>query len=274
MSLMSRVGHLCSLPILFLTAGLLIVGQNIHAQGFAALISPPRFEISVNPGETTRQVIEINHTGNQTGRYRVYTADWTLSPDASVNFFEALQPSSCRPWVAIERKDLNIAPNNKIRYRFEIAPPADAPVSECRFAIMVEGLDQVVETKGSVSFPVSGRIGVIVYAAIGKVTPKLEIADTRITQVDGIDMPTLMVRNTGSAHGRISGFLSGTDADGRKFEFTPSSLPILPGETRSISLTPSLEGKSSIQAVKYPITIKGSIEWGDQRATFEQRFAP
>jgi hypothetical protein len=250
-----------------------IYSSHSLAQGFAALVSPPRFETSVNPGETTRQIIEINHTGTQAGRYRVYTADWTLASDASVNFSDALQANSCRPWVAIERKELTIAPNNKLRYRFEITAPADTPATECRFAIMIEGLDQVVETRGALSFPVSGRIGVIVYAAVGKVAPKLAIAETRLTRVDGKEMPTLMVRNDGDAHGRISGFLTGTDADGHKLEFTPSTLPIMPGEVRAITLTPSLEGSSATVTVKYPVTIKGMLEWSDQRLPFEQRFA-
>ena len=45
-----------------------------------------------------------------------------------------------------------------------------------------------------------------------------------------------MVENTGTAHGRLSAFLSGTDAAGKKREFSPATLPILPGETRRIAL--------------------------------------
>ncbi len=249
-----------------------------HAQGFAALISPPRFELSLKPGETTRQIIEINHTGNQIGRYRAYTADWTFGADATVAFSEALQPDSCRPWVAIERKELTISPNNKLRYRFEITAPSNTPAVECRFAIMLEGLDQVVETKGALSFPVSGRVGVIVYVAVGDVSPELEVAEARLTQADDSDVPTLMVRNSGNAHGRMSGFLSGTDAKGRKLEFTPSTLPILPGEMRAITLTPSLEGSTAPEKVSYPVTIKGTLEWGDKSGNkslpYEQRFGP
>jgi hypothetical protein len=265
----------CAMGFVLLTC---MLSPSVHAQGFAALISPPRFELSLKPGETTRQIIEINHTGNQIGRYRAYTTDWTFGTDATVNFSEALRPDSCRPWVAIERKELSIAPNNKLRYRFEVTAPSNTPAMECRFAIMIEGLDQVVETKGALSFPVSGRVGVIVYVAVGDVAAKLEIAESRITRVDANDVPTLMVRNSGNAHGRMSGFLSGTDAQGRKLEFTPSTLPILPGETRAITLTPSLEGSTAPEKVSYPVTIKGNLEWGDKLGNkslpYEQRFSP
>lgn len=257
-----------------LVCALLAVVTPARAQSFAALISPPRFELAVKPGETTRQVFEIDHTGNTAGRYKLYTADWTLAPDNSVRFFDALQPDSCRPWVAIERREVTIAPKNKLRFRFEITPPAGTPAGECRFAIMVEGQEQSVETRGNVTFPVSGRIGVIVYATLGDAAPKLAVTETKLTQVNGKQVPTLMVHNSGNAHGRLSGFLSGTDAAGTKLEFTPSTLPILPGETRAIPLTPALEGGDTAATVAYPVTVKGTLEWAGQRQSFEQRFAP
>ena len=37
----------------------------VAAQGFGASISPPRFEVQVKPGQTLRQVIEIQHIGSQ-----------------------------------------------------------------------------------------------------------------------------------------------------------------------------------------------------------------
>ncbi len=58
-----------------------------------------------------------------------------------------------------------------------------------------------------------------------------------------------MVRNSGTAHGRLTGFLSGTDAAGNKLEFTPSTLPILPGETRGIPLTLHFEREERVPVV-------------------------
>lgn len=269
---LNRLPHAWMISLALLAAG--VGPQAARAQSFAALISPPRFELDVKPGETTRQVFEIDHTGATTGRYRVYTADWAFGTDSSVRFYEALQPDSCRPWVAIERREVTIAPKNKVRFRFEITPPAGTPPGECRFAIMVEGQEQSVETRGSVTFPVSGRIGVIVYARIGDAAPKLSIEQTKLTQVDGHLVPTLLIHNSGNAHGRVSGFLGGTDAAGKKLEFTPSTLPILPGETRAIPLMPALEGGSTVATVAYPVTVTGSLEWAGQRQPFEQRFAP
>jgi hypothetical protein len=243
------------------------------AQGFAALVSPPRFELTAKPGDKVRQVMEITNAGGAGAKYKLRTADWTLADDGSVTFNDALGPGSCRPWVAIESKQVTISAGAKYRYRFEIAPPADAPAGECRFAIMVEGDEQAVQTPNGPSFPIAGRLGVIVYLSIGDAKPRLEVTSSKIAQVNDVPMPVILVKNTGNAHGRITGFLSGTDASGRKVEFTPSTLPILVGETRSISLVPYGD-KDEVVKVAYPITIKGKLEWGDNQSTpFEQTFS-
>jgi hypothetical protein len=252
-------------------AALLAIPAEAHAQGFAALISPPRFELAVKPGEKIRDVMEITNAGAQAAKYRLRTADWSFGPDASVTFDDALKPGSCRPWVAIESRQITVSPGGKYRYRFEVAPPADAPAGECRFAILIEGDEQQVQTPGGPAFPISGRLGVIVYVAVGSADPKLEVVGTKVGSVNGEDLPVLRVKNSGTAHGRLAGFLSGTDASGKKLEFNTATLPILPGETRDISLALYREKDESIK-IAYPITIRGKLEWGGGSTTFEQKF--
>jgi hypothetical protein len=140
---------------------------------------------------------------------------------------------------------------------------------------MIEGDEQTVQSPNGPSFPIAGRLGVIVYVSMGDAAPKLEVTSTKVAPVNDVPMPILMVKNTGNAHGRITGFLSGTDASGKKIEFTPSSLPILVGETRSISLVPySGDNKDEAVKIDYPITVKGKLEWGDRQSTpFEQTFS-
>ena len=84
------------------------VSTAAGAQGFAAVVSPPRFELAVKPGEMVRQVVEITNAGMQPATFRVRTADWTLGTDASVVFSDTLAPGSCRPWVAVERKEIAV----------------------------------------------------------------------------------------------------------------------------------------------------------------------
>ncbi|MFM2398540.1 MAG: hypothetical protein RL341_697 [Pseudomonadota bacterium] len=257
------------------TLALLVVAVSaviaMPAHAFSALVSPPRVELKVKPGQTVREVIEINHTARTPGKYRLYTADWKFAPDYSVLFDDKLADNSCRPWVALERRELTLPAQGKARYRFEVTVPADATERECTFGLMVEGEEQRVASSG-MSFPVSGRIGVIIYVQVGNVQPQLVITPAASAVVDGQRVPMVSVRNTGTAHGRLAGFVSGTDAAGQKIEFTPSSLPILPGETRLLSLQAALPGGAPV-TIKYPVSVTGTLEWGNSKTPFSHQYA-
>ncbi len=260
------------LRLLACSALVAVIPAGALAQGFAALVSPPRFELAVKPGEKLREVMEITNAGTQSARYRLKTADWALDKNAAVQFDDTLRPGSCRPWVAIESRQITVTPGGKYRYRFEVAPPADAPAGECRFAILIEGDEQNVQTPGGPAFPISGRLAVIVYVTFGGAQPQLEVVSTSVGPINAEDVPIMMVKNTGNAHGRLAGFLSGTDAAGNKIEFTPSTLPVLAGEARAISLVPYRDRDEPVK-IAYPITIRGKLEWGDNKSTpFEQKF--
>lgn len=245
----------------------------VIAQGFAAYVSPPRVLMQMQPGQTQRQVIEIQHAGNQPGRYRFYTVDWSLSANGTVEFSQELVPQSCRPWVAIERRELTLGPGDRYRYRFEVQAPADAPVRECRFAIMMEGLDPAA-VSGGLNMPVSGRIGVIVYANVGGAKPQLTVVEHRTEAEGSRKVPVLIVRNQGQAHGRLEGFLDGRDADDRRYELAPRDLPVLPGEVRNIELIVLDQDRPEAVKPRFPLRVQGRLEWGDQRLPVDLTFAP
>ncbi|HXF79450.1 MAG TPA: hypothetical protein VN598_11345 [Usitatibacter sp.] len=254
-----------------LAGAVLLLSPGAFAQGFAALVSPPRFELSAKPGERLRQVMEITNASAQGAKYRLRTTDWALDAAGSVKFDDALSAGSCRPWVAIESRQVSVAAGAKYRYRFEVAVPEDAKPGECRFAIMVEGDEQNVQTPGGPAFPISGRLGVIVYVTVGDAHPELEVTGGRVETVNGEPTPVIMVKNTGNAHGRLTGFLSASDAAGKKLDFTPSTLPILIGETRTLPLVVYGDKDESVK-LTYPITIKGKLEWAGKSAPFEHTF--
>lgn len=241
------------------------------AQGFSVMVSPPRFELEMQAGDAMRNVVEISNLSDQTSRLSVRSADWTLDREGGVAIHDPLQPTSCRPWVAIERRQIEIPPRGRYRYRFEVAPPTGTPASQCRFALVVEGGETEVSASGGLRFPVSGRIAVLVYVSLGDAAPQFALAGTGTSLLNGQRVPFIHMRNDGNAHGRVMGFLAGTDARGRKLEFTPSSLPVLPGETRALALLASASDTAP-GPLAFPITIRGTLEAGTQKLPFEQRF--
>jgi hypothetical protein len=158
-----------------------------------------------------------------------------------------------------------------LRYRYEVAVPADAPAGECRFAVMIEGAEPSVAHGKGLDMPVTGRIGVIVYVVIGDGAPDLEVLGPKVVTLNGQQVPSLRMHNGGNAHGRVSGFLTGTDAKGVAYDFTPSDFPILPNEERDVFLNPST-ATNEHPTLTFPVTVKGTLEWGAHRTEINQRF--
>jgi fimbrial chaperone protein len=241
------------------------------ADGFAALVSPPRFELSSRTGSTVRQVIEITNKSNSPSKFRVHTADFTLGADYGIAFHDELVPGSCRPWVSIERPTVALPAGATVRYRFEVAVPADAPAGECRFGIMIEADEPAMAGNGAVQLPIVGRIGIIVYVIVGDGAPKIEVFGPTVVDHNGQKVPALRVFNSGNAHTRMGGFLNGKDAAGTKYDFTPSDLPILPGEERAVLLIPSTSDNQNPR-LAFPVTVQGKLEFGDQSLALDERF--
>ena len=198
---------------------LLLITDRVVGVGFAARISPPRFELSANPGDVLREVIEIGNADEETANYVIRTADWDLNESGGVIVHpEALQPGSCRPWTKIERRALSLPPDGQKRFRFEVHVPGDAPTGECRFAILIapDPDSAYLATMGDVSFPVAGQIAVIVYVAVGDARSELSLEAFQLQEVDGRTVPVARISNSGNAHGRPRGLLEGTHANGGK----------------------------------------------------------
>ena len=228
------------------------------AQGFAAQVSPPRFEESAKPGTTFRNVLEVTNDGDQAARFHFRTADWVLDANGTAAFSYDLTPGSCRPWVGIEAAEIQVPAKGRRRYRFEVAVPADAPDGQCRFAIMVEG-DPSESPNGGMQ--VGGRIGIIVYLTIGNASPVLTYLGTRVASVNGRDLPLVSIRNTGNAHARLAGFLDAIDGNGKRITVIPAADPILPGATRDIALLPIGDGPNAAEpALSFPLRLKGRLE--------------
>lgn len=284
----SLLPHQIRFPRGLWVIGLVMACQTLpaKAQDFALAVSPPRFELAAKPGETVRAVAELSNRSDAPTNLTFATAEWDLTADGGVVLTEALKPGSCRPWVAIERRQTSLPGKTSLRYRFEVTPPADTPPTECRFAIVVAGGDSSVAAADNVKFPVSGQIALIVYVSVGDVKPALKILKADVVTIGGVQTPVVMVENTGTAHGRLSAFLSGIDAAGVRREFSPSTLPVLPGETRMIALNPDdgeelLEADAEVPAdnkakkpIAFPITIAGEMNDAFSSFRFEGVFEP
>jgi len=251
------------LSLLVLIINTCIFGTS-HAGGFAVTVSPPRFELQDKPGKVIREVVEIHNTGDTRAVYSLRTADWKLSDDGGITIYPPeLQPNSCRPWVRMERLTLPLQPRAGKRLRFEIHIPEGTPDVECRLAILVEpGDDTVTMARAkNIEFPIQGRIAIIIYVAVGDAKPGMTLQSVKLQDVHGRLAPVVVLKNTGNAHGRPSGFLDGRDASGARIAFTVSESPIMPGQTREILLWQAPAEGTEAVILQPPLQLEGTIEW-------------
>lgn len=239
-------------------------GAHAYAQGFSALISPPRFELKGKPGQVIAEAFDISNPENYLAKFDISTADWSLAPDGAVAFSDNLAAGSCRPWTRIERRDIALNARAGRKFRFEVHIPADAPAGECRFALLIgaSAEQDSIAAAGALKFPVQGRVGLIVYVAVGDAKPKLEFRGLKVAKVNNVPTPVAVFYNAGIAHGRPEGLLSAVDKTGKQLEFTMSPSPILPGQTREIPIWPAdPDNTNKPVQFTYPLRLKGTIEW-------------
>ena len=234
------------------------------ADSFSATVSPPRFELQGKPGKVIREIVEIYNAGDNPALFALRTADWDLTETGGLTIFPPeLQANSCRPWLRIERRALRLQAQSGKRYRFEIHVPDDAPDGECRVAILVEsGEDSGILARAkNISFPIDGRIAIIIYVAIGNAAPKLTVQSLKLQDINGRLTPVAILENSGNAHGRPSGFLEGRDASGKRIDFAIAQTPILPGRSRETAIWEIIpEGAKAIK-ISPPLQLEGTIEW-------------
>lgn len=234
------------------------------ADSFSATVSPPRFELQGQPGEVIREVVVIDNAGDTPALFALRTADWDLTDSGGLTIYPPeLQPDSCRPWVRIERRALRLQAQSGKRFRFEIHIPEDAPEGECRVALLVEsGEDSSILARAkNISFPIDGRIAIIIYVAVGDAAPELTVQSLRLQDLNGRLTPVVLLENSGNAHGRPSGFLEGRDASGKRIDFAVAQTPILPGRTRATAIWENIAEGSEPTTLTPPLQLQGMIEW-------------
>ena len=56
-------------------------------------VSPPRFELHAQAGQTVRAVAELSNASGLATQLNFATAEWELTPDGGVTLSEALKPA-------------------------------------------------------------------------------------------------------------------------------------------------------------------------------------
>jgi fimbrial chaperone protein len=248
---------------------ILLISADVAAQGFGAGISPSKFELRAKPGAVVRDTITIVNVTSAVAGYQFSTVDWKLDDSQGPVFLDdVLVENSCRTWVRLERKMVQIRPEAQKKYRFEVHVPKDAEAGLCKFALLIEPVEPAMVELGEgdqkISFPVVGRYAAMVYVTIGDARAEIEFLGIGERMKGDKRLPTLMLSNSGNTLDRTFGEISATDADGRRYVLIPQNFPILPGRTEAILLSPEQVRNREPVPINfiYPLTLKGRFEIG------------
>jgi fimbrial chaperone protein len=237
------------------------------AAGFSAGISPGRFELRGDQGEVVRDTVTVMNPGAEPATYLFKTSDWELDGFGGVDWLEdSLAEDSCRPWVRLERRSVEVGPGAQKKYRFEIHIPDDAPDGLCRFAIIIEPEDPYIVNSpdGRVEMPVVGRFGVLAYVTIGDAEPAISLIGITSAEVNGERVPAVELENTGNTYARPYGQIAATDEDGNRMFFRIRDYPLLPGRTETVAMIPDEDSDDALPTLlSFPLTLDGRIEAGD-----------
>ena len=244
----------------------LIPGESRSA-GFGAGLSPAKFELRADQGDTLRDTLTIFNPSDLPADYAFKTADWRLNEAKAVEFIEStLKPNSCRPWVKLERQNVRIRSGGQKKYRFEVHVPEDAATGLCTFAIIIEPGKETLATidgDAKIKFPVVGRYAAIVYLTVGDATANIDFRGITKAKVGAMWLPVLSLYNAGNTYDRTYGDITATDPNGKKRLLTASDFPLLPGHTENILLTPErLDDSQPPVPLLYPLRLKGRFEIG------------
>ncbi|NIW25408.1 MAG: hypothetical protein GWN29_13055 [Gammaproteobacteria bacterium] len=244
------------------------------AAAFGAGVSPSKFELSARPGEILRDTVTIFNPGGEPEDFELKTADWRLTDEGGVEFVEdSLLEDSCRPWVRLERRNVRVGGGAEKNYRFEVHVPDDAADGLCRFAIIVEPTESFRAQVGSggVSIPMVARYAVITYVTIGEAVADTEYLGLGTQTVGGHRLPTVTFRNRGTTYDRAFGRIVATDSAGQRIPMVPSTFPVLPGRSETLTLVLDMDAESADElTLVYPLSLRGQIEIGGQVFRIEE----
>lgn len=248
-------------------AALPAAGPAVSLAAFDASLSPPRFELKAKPGEIARETVTITNGSRAPARFSVKTSDWHIDENGRVAFDEGdPKPGSCRPWARIERYEISVPSNGSRTYRFEIHVPKDAPVGECRLALLFAGEPVKITPTGSnqLQIPIVGRVAAIVYVAVGDAKAHLRLAGLAVRKIENRHIPVAEFINQGNAHGRVYGALDAKDAAGRTVILIAQQSAILPKGRRVLQLVPvdytTGEPKPPAFDLQPPLHVRGKLQ--------------
>ncbi len=249
------------LSLTTLLAAIAYTPGAVHAesqpQGMA--ITPPTFELSANPGDTTSNSIRVDNLTSTSLHLTVATKNFTaLGEEGQVGLSDEESNFSLASWITVNKPEAVVPAKGSETFTFTIKVPANAEPGG-RFGSIVFKTDVQPGSGSGVS--IGQEIGALVLLRIaGEITERAHIEGFKPTQgfyeYGPIPFET-RIKNEGNVHVKPTGTITITDIFGNKVASVPvDAKNVLSGATRK------LESEWPAQSLFGQYTATVSLQYG------------
>lgn len=241
------------------------------SQAFATKVSPVRYDVSINRGESKQ--FTINLTGSK-GAYNqnllIYPSDLFMSRTGALSFDLIVgNKNSAVSWIKMERNELSLLEEQSKELKFKISIPSNATPGEYYAVIMVEPktFTDVKDKKNPVMLQMKTRVAIVVVLDVPGRTyeKKGEIGETKVLETDKLVKLSSSFKNTGDIHLDVVAEATIRSADG-KINFGKFNLKALSSAKDEAFIFPSatrdFEGAFDRQLPKGDYIAEVSFDYG------------
>jgi hypothetical protein len=199
-------------------------------------ISPPRLELTVEPGETITEAITLLTDAVQEQQLQVIIEDFTLDPKGDLSTLPAgsLEHSASN-WLQPELSDFVIAGGEGREFRISVTVPDDASlVGTYHGMVFFTVVPPPTETSG-IGVVTTARIGLAIYVTVASTEQGgSELVD--FFQEDDGSL-TFAVANTGNTVMRLAGRIElRNEAGETKYALEVPDVPVLRESEREVTI--------------------------------------
>lgn len=210
-----------------ITAILLIYFASLplitHGLGVSLMrLKTPKVRVSVPPGGSTSEEIEIENPAGEEMAIRVYVEDWVYSSQDGAKNFSApgTTETSCSNWITFSPKDFSLPPYGKRIIHITVNVPEDAIGANYSVIFFETLLSPASKDPGTASVNLMGRLGTLIYVqSEGTIEKKVDFFNLKIARKK--DEPgyqiTGDIANRGNCNSNIDGTFNIIDNEGNVF---------------------------------------------------------
>ena len=221
----------CAIVILLVAILLIILPNSAQAQG-GIKVWPTRVDLTVNEGEQTERIINVQNKGGETIGVSAYVMDFSVDKDGNFIFSEPGHESySASKWLSVNCADFELTPGESQEVEVVITAPADMEPGGHYAALFFE----TVPSENEEGVTISTRIPSLFYITVPGVTDADIVANAEIVSLilpgfieKGPVEVGVVVRNLGNVHLTIAAKAYFSDLFGRNSELDLGQVTVLP----------------------------------------------